>query len=393
MRTILHLDMNSYFATAEQQANPWLRGRPVGIIKAEGRGCVIAASVEAKKFGVSTGCTAWEAKRLCPWITLVASDMDKYFALTQRLISLVKDYSPSVEIFSIDEMFADVTESQAKFCGGALEIALEMKQRIKQGLGEWMRCSVGISFSKLIAKLASEMQKPDGLTWLTLENYLEKTASVKVEEVCGIGRSRTALLHGLGVKTLGEARMRQLPRTVEDLVWLRVFEPVKEIEDLEPAKSVSRTYTTFKTVNSKYEVLKLVRNLVEEAAAKLREMGMGGRTVWLKLSGENEAFWVRRTINNPSDDPLVIYDILSGEFEKRPVSGVRFAGVGVGNLIFNYQLPIFKNRKELLGAVDKVNEKFGLFTVYPARLCGSELIRPEVTGFLGDKWYRFSVVK
>src|SRR3989338_6239123 len=112
IKTILHLDMNSYFATAEQQANLYLRGKPVGIIKAEGRGCVIAASVEAKKFGVKTGSTVWEAKGLCPQIVLVPSDMDKYFALTSRMIKILADYSPTLEIFSIDEAFIDLTQTQ-----------------------------------------------------------------------------------------------------------------------------------------------------------------------------------------------------------------------------------------------------------------------------------------
>lgn len=383
--------MNSYFATAEQQASPLLRGRPVGIIKAEGRGCVIAASVEAKKFGVKTGVTVWEARRLCPRITLVPADMDKYLALTRRLVKIVQDYSPTVEVFSIDEMFAEVTDSQKNFAGGAWQMALEMKWRIKQELGEWMRASVGIAFTKLIAKLASEMRKPDGLTWLTPEDYLERTAAVKVEEVCGIGRSRSAFLHGLGVTTLGEARLRQLPPEIAELVWLREEEPVAEIEKLEPAKSVSRTFTTFTEITKQEGIKKLVRNLVEEAAAKLREMDMAGRTMWLSLSADRyeESSWVRLTIPAPTNDPLTIFTLLWKEYEKKPVGGVRFAGTGISNLEFKVQSSIFSNREDLLKAADAVNGKYGLFTVYPATLLGGELIRPEVTGYLGDKWYRF----
>ena len=250
MRTILHVDMNSYFATVEQQANPYLRGRPVGIIKAEGRGCIIAASVEAKKFGVKTGCTVWEAKKLCPQIILVASDMDKYFSLTQRLVKIISDYSPIVEVFSIDEAFVDVTDTQSLFGGGAWEIAIEMKARIKQNLGEWMRASVGVSFSKLLAKLASEMHKPDGLTFLTQENYLLETGKIPVEEVCGIGFSRTKYLHERGAYTLAQARRLDLPDEIAELVWLRVEEAMVRPEDLAPAKSVSRTYTTFAMLNA-----------------------------------------------------------------------------------------------------------------------------------------------
>lgn len=383
-RTILHLDMNSYFATAEQQANPWLRGRPVGVVKAEGRECVIAASIEAKKFGVKTGVTVWDAKRLCPQIILVPSDMDKYFSLTQRMIKILADYSPTLEVFSIDECFVDVSQTQKFWTGGVYEMALELKQKVKESLGEWIKCSIGISFTKLLAKLASEMKKPDGLTFLTPENYLRETENVAVSEVCGIGRARTTILQSMGVTTLGEARRLSLPREIEDLVWLRIDEPVVAVEDLQAAKSVSRTFTTFKVLSTKDEVLRLARNLIEEACAKLREMGMAGRTFCLSLDG----FWARVTVKTPTDDPLIIYDLLIKEYEKKPVVGVRQVGVWITNLVVSCQLSVFGARKDLLEATDRVNQKYGLFTLYPASLLGGELIRPEVTGYLGDKYYR-----
>ena len=395
-KTILHLDMNSYFATAEQQANPGLRGKPVGIIKAEGRGCVIAASVEAKKFGVKTGTTVWEAKKLCPQIVLVPSDMDKYFSLTQRLIKIAGDYSPAVEIFSIDEFFLDVTESQKLWPGGVWQMALEMKNQVRQVLGEWMKCSVGISYTKLLAKLASEMRKSDGLTWLSPEDYLEKTRDVAVSEVCGIGYARTKYLRDRGAFTLGQARRLELPMEIEDLVWLRNDDELITIDDLEPAKSVSRTFTTFQVLSAKCEVLRLVRNLTEEACMKLREMKMCGRTFCLSLDN----FWARKTVLSPTDDPLIIFDMLNKEYEKNPVTGVRQAGVYITNLRFKIQDSIFNNRDGLLRAADAVNGKYGLFTVYPASLLGGEpacrqagVVRPEVTGYLGDKWYRFKGVR
>ena len=341
IKTILHLDMNSYFATAEQQANPYLRDKPVGIIKAEGRGCVIAASVEAKKFGIKTGTTVWEAKRLCPQIVLVPSDMDKYFALTQRMIKILADYSPTLEVFSIDECFVDVTETQKLWPGGAWQMALELKQKIKVDLGEWMKCSIGISFSKLLAKLASEIKKPDGLTFLTPENYLDETEKIAVSEVCGIGRSRTTMLQSMGVTTLGEARkLPGLPKEIGDLVWLRNDDGMTAVGDLEPAKSVSRTFTTFRVLSTKCEVLKLVRNLIEEACMKLREMGMVGRTFCLNMDG----FWARKTVNSPTDDPLIIFDMLNREYERNPVTEVRQAGICITNLIFNFQ---FSNKESV----------------------------------------------
>ncbi len=370
MPTILHLDMNSYFATVEQQANPYLRGKPVGIIKAAGRGCVIAASIEAKKFKVKTGTTVWEAKKLCPQIILVPSDMDKYFAVTQGLIKIVSDYSPTVEVFSIDEMFADISDTQQLFPGGALEIALEMKQRVKYQLGEWLKCSVGISYTKLLAKLASEMHKPDGLAFLTPGDYLDKTARVAVEEVCGIGYSRTRYLHSRGAYTLGQARqLPDLPQEVFDLVWLRSNDELITMNQLTPAKSVSRTFTAFSVLSTQYSVLKLVRNLVEEACAKLREMDMAGRTLGLSLDN----FWSRQTLKIPTADGKLIFDLLRREYLKKPVTSVRQAGVWISNLISNVQYPMFNRREKMLEVIDKINNKFGLFTVYPAQLLGEEL--------------------
>src|SRR3990167_5379352 len=107
-RVILHVDLNSFFATAEQQANPYLRGKPVGIIKAEGRTCVIAASVEAKKYGVKTGSNIFEARKLCPQIIFIPADMDKYASITYRFIAICQSYSPVCEVFSLDECFIDV---------------------------------------------------------------------------------------------------------------------------------------------------------------------------------------------------------------------------------------------------------------------------------------------
>lgn len=385
-KTILHLDMNSYFATAEQQANPYLRYKPVGIIKAAGRGCVIAASIEAKKFGVKTGSTVWEARRLCPQIILVPSDMDKYFAITQKLIAIAGNYSPIVEVFSIDEMFLDITDTQKLYPGGILQMALEIKAAIRAEIGDYLKCSIGISFSKILAKLASEMHKPDGLTILTQDNFLAETANVTVEEVCGIGFARSNFLHDRGVFTLGQARkLPDLPADLTGLVWLRINDELITIDQLDPAKSVSRTYTTFKTLNAQDLIQKLVRNLIEEAAAKLREMGMAGRTLYLALDARHYV----KTLKNPLSDPQIIFNLLWSEYLCSPVESVRFAGVNISNLIINNQLSMFNKSEKVLKVVDSVNDKFGLFTVYPGSLMGGELIRPEITGYLGDKYYRF----
>ena len=375
--------MNSYFATVEQQLNPVLRDKPIGVIKAPGRTCIIAASVEAKKFGVKTGTTTWDSLKLCPQIVLVPSQMDHYFSMTKKLIKLAYDFSPDIEVFSIDEMFLDITDTQKLWTGGAFQMALEIKQRIHQDLGEWMRASIGISFTKLLAKTASEMQKPDGLTFLTTEDYILNTQNLPVLEVCGIGFSRAKWLQTRGLFTLGQARQYpNLPPEIADLVWLRSNDDLTTIEQLSPAKSVSRSYTTYRILNSKFEILNLIRNLCEEVALKLREMHMVARTFSVSMDG----YHARRTINSPTDDAKIIYLLFAnGQLPNE----IRKAGVWASNLMFNTQCSMLNRRGDLFKAVDKINNKFGGFTIYPAQLLGGELIRPEITGYLGDKWYHF----
>lgn len=379
-KTILHLDMNSYFATVEQQLNPALRGRPIAVTKALGRSCIIAASVEAKKLGIKTGSNVWEAKKLCPQIVLVPSNLNRYLEITKKIIRVAENFSPVVDVFSIDEMFLDITDTQTLWPGGALQIAMEIKQKIKTEVGDYLTCSIGIAWSKLSAKTASEMKKPDGLTFLPPINYELLTNNLPVSEICGIGESRAKYLQSRGAFTLKQARaLPDLPIEIKNIIYLTNDEPLTN--NYEQPKSVSRTYTTYQTTNHKSQVTSLIRNLVEEACGKLREMGMGGRTFGLRL----DAFKTRRTISYPTSDPEVIYN--SFVCQSLP-ENIRFAGVWISNLMFNVQCPMFNKREKLLKSVDKINDKFGLFTVYPANLLGNELIRSEVTGFLGDKYYQ-----
>ena len=204
-KTILHLDMNSYFATVEQQLNPSLRNKPIGVIKAPGRTCIIAASKEAKKYGVKTGTTTYDAKKLCPQIIFVPSNLNRYLEVTKKIIKIAENYSPIVDVFSIYEMFLDITDTQTLWSGWALQMAQEIKKKIKE-IGDCLTCSIGVAWSKLSAKTASEMQKPDGLTFLTPMNYELLTNNLLVSEICGIGESRAKYLQSRGAFNLKQAR-------------------------------------------------------------------------------------------------------------------------------------------------------------------------------------------
>lgn len=400
-RVIVHLDMNSYFATVEQQADVYLRGKPVGVIKALGRNCIIAASREAKVYGVKTGTSVQEALWMCPKIVLVPADMDKYLAVTMRLISIVNEYSPTVEVFSIDEVFMDVTESEKCFGGGVLEIVMEIKERIKKEIGDWLTCSVGISYNRILAKLASEQIKPDGIYVINRENLDAVFEKARLSDVCGLGPRIEKRLFGIGVTSFQQ--LRQVPREIlisefggwwsDFLVGVSMGEgddKVRPGNTLSFPKSVSRTYTTFTDLYSIKEVAGLVRNLCEEATWKLRKMGQGGRCVGLFVRGGQDARFERITVDRFLNDGNEVFKLAWNLFEKMKWEfPVRFAGVWISNLNCGAEnmslIYEVEKRMKLNRVMDQVNGKLGYLSLYPGRMMQTDMIAPEPNGYLGDK--------
>lgn len=439
-RVILHVDLNSFFATAEQQTNPALRGKPVGIIKAYGRSCVIAASVEAKKCGVKTGSNVYDAKKLCPQINFVVADFDKYADITYRFIDICKSYSPICEVFSLDECFIDVSESEKfwprpprnasiehlawfemgkKLRGGAsggnvFNIAFGIKRRIREEIGDYITCSIGVSHNRLLAKLASSRVKLDGLFWITEDNVLKVLDEASLMDVCGLGFRLYERLTALGIDNFPKLRecslsflhkhfgpfwskhLYNIARGVDASYVL----PINNIAD---AKSVGRTYTTHKLLNNKNDVYKLARNLCEEATVKARKMNLAGRYVGFflrtsarKWSGEEKkvtkSWYGHRTLKNYIDTGKEFFDICKLISKDWEFENIIFCGVTLGMLSKKeyVSLPIFENdveRENLIKALDRVNNKFGDYTLFPSQLLGMPIIMPEVTGYFGDKVY------
>ncbi len=195
---ILHVDMNSYFATILQQENPRLRGKPIGVLKAAGRSCVIAASKEAKKLGVTTGCRVKEAKLLAPQIIFVPAAFDIYLSCTQKLKAAFHSVCPHVSIFSLDEAFLDITDDDLIY-PDPVAFARLVQTRVKETLGEWVTCNVGISHNHFLAKLASEIAPKGTIFTITQENKDAILAQVPFQAVCGIGHRLEKKLHALGV--------------------------------------------------------------------------------------------------------------------------------------------------------------------------------------------------
>ncbi|MBI5484113.1 MAG: DNA polymerase IV [Deltaproteobacteria bacterium] len=385
-RTILHLDMNAFFASVEQQANPELRGRPIAVIGSGGRTVITTASYEARKLGVKTGMAVWEAKRCCPEITLVVGDNRKYTWTSSRIVEMMKEYTPLVEVFSIDEAFLDLTASLGIF-GTPERVAYLLKARIRHTFG--LLCSIGIAPNKLLAKLASDMHKPDGLTIIRPEDVSRVMEHLPVGELCGIGRKMERHLNLMSIYTCGELGRCDVTRLSKKfgIIGTRLKEmgqgldnsPVAPLEAEDEVKSVGHSMTLRQDISRREDILKYLLQLCEMVGRRARRYGVSGRTVTLHIrfadfySGAGRQETLKRAVNLSNDIYRAAVAILDTLELPQPV---RQLGVKLSNLEYQGgQLPLFpdeRKKHEMVCAMDEVNNRFGDFTVTFGSLLAAE---------------------
>lgn len=393
-RTILLLDMNAFFAGVEQKCNPILRGRPVlvGGTVSE-RSVVAAASYEARPFGIHSGMPLYEALRLCPNAILVEGSLKKYADTAKRVFRICMDYTDKVEIYSIDECFMDVTAVQDRF-GGARRIAEAIKRRIREELG--LTCSVGIGPNKMLAKLASGMKKPDGLTEIRREDVAGLLEKMPVDELHGIGEKTRLKLMGMGILTagvLGRVPRERLKRKfgvfgdiLHDMGNGLDCSPVVPYHSEPDVKSVGHSYTLMHNTRNMDIVNRQLLRLSEMVGRRLREGFYSGRTVTLVLRYEDfHTFSRQRSLHEYLDDGYDIYRAALSILEKQEDDGraIRLIGVSVSSLVRGiYQPGIFDHprRRDLLKTVDRINDRYGEFTVKRAGLLDIEA-REKTHGF------------
>ncbi len=403
MRQILHIDMNSYFATVEQQANPQLRGKPVAVLGSHAkRTIIVAASVEAKKFGVKTGTRVEEAPKLCPHIIFVHGEPRKYSWVTKKFIEIFESYTDKVEIFSIDECFLDVTHTSNLY-GGVENIALEIKRRIREEIGEYISCSVGIASNKFLAKTASDLKKPDGLVIVTPENKDEMLLSLPLSEYCGIGRRIHQRLGAIGIHTTADLR------AVSNIILNNEFgiatgeklkrmaygldsAPVTSWHDRADAKSFSHSRTLNKDVTDRDEIKKHILLLAEKVGRHLRKDGYLGREVglWIRFkdfSGAGKSQKIAKWTHDGAEIAEAAMKILDSLDLRQPVRAI---GVYVGTIqrtghVPASLLPEDATNDKILAAMDAVNDRFGEDVITRARLTGTK-IKEIVSGMGRDKF-------
>lgn len=401
----LHVDINSYFATLLQQENPMLRGRPVGIVKDLGRTCVIAASKEAKQLGVGTGTNIYEAKRLAPNIVFLPAEFARYLDATKRLKNLFSQLVPDYEIFSLDEVFLDFTHS-ARLYPSAHTLAQKVQQQIFTELGEFVSCNVGISKNRFLAKMAGETGPKGSITEITesnLDHYLQTT---EFKDVCGVGHGLEKRLARIGITSLyalnfvSDDELQQFfgPYWSQELRKMGMGEEPSLFQThakIEMPKSVSRSITGFRLSDSEFEIRAVIRNLIDEVMFKAREMHLAGRWASLSLTGsDHQNWWAHQKISVPIRHADELFTLLYHGLYKNwnrsfPIIRWRIVLADLNDWDATPQpwLPDWQRQEALAEATHMINKRFGLFTLRSGALLQQPIIRPEVTGYLGDKRY------
>ena len=397
---IMHVDMNAFFASVEQQANTSLRGKPIAVIGSAQRTVVTTASYEARKFGVKTGMNKAEAKRACPPLIFVIGDNRKYMDTSVCMLEILKSFSPKVEAYSIDEAFVDITGCSSAF-GPPSVIAASVKARIRAEIGSLLTCSVGIAPNKLLAKLASDMKKPDGLVIIGEEDVPSLLEGLPVGELWGIGPRLTAQLNAMGIATCGELgrapasilreRFGIIGERLKDMgqgIYGSVVVPIGQEEE---AKSVGHSMTLPADVADRAAIRKYILKLSEMVGARAREHNLKGRKVCLTVRYPDfYTFSRQKTLAEPTNDTRAIYAWVLGILEAiRLRTAVRLLGVSISDMVkSSLQIPLFEEdraRERLLSAMDAVNRSFGGSTITWATLLEEDPWE-ERSGVISPSW-------
>jgi len=378
---IMHIDLNSCFATVEQQARPQLRGKPVAIVnRRTDKTAIVTASYEAKAMGVKVGMKLREAKILCPDLVALESDPSKYRYVYHKLLDIMRDYSAHVTMKSIDEGVIDFHQPSHDIAGRDLvEIGYEIKQRLKDEIGVWMRCNVGISTNRFLAKTAAGLHKPDGLDVITSQNIKHVLGELKLTDLTGIAHRNEKRLNSVGIYTplqFFDADVVTLQKVVFKSIvgewWykrLRGF----EVDDVETKIGrVGRQYVLERFDLTRDEIVQRLHHLCESVGSRLRSQGFAARGVYVYGKTLDRQYWHSSTLSPlPFFSDQSIYAQALQLFDRAP-NNLREIGVHCYELTAaeNSQLSFFADEiireRQVVEAIDEINKKFGDRTIHSA---------------------------
>ena len=387
-RAIVHLDMYAYFASVEQQCNPTIKSKPV-IVTGKGKRTVIAtASYEAREYGIKTGMTIFQAKRLCPHVIRIVGDTAKYIHTTLNIREALLSFTDRVELYSIDEFFLDITKSQSIF-GHPEVMVRKIKDKIQKTTG--LTCSCGLAPNKLLAKLGSDMSKPDGLKIISPEEVADILDDLPVEELHGIGRKTKKYLNCLGITSTRELRdapiglltahfgfqgyiLKSMAKGIDN-------SPVPCYWEQDRIKSIGHSYTLPFDTSDPELIKSYILILCQKVNTRLQQERKAARTVVLTIRySDFKTSSHQKTVGYLIDTTHRIYRVCLKILNEaiRLAKPVRLLGVSVTGLVEEpKQLCLFERferEKKLDRAVNEINSKFGDFTIKPASLLFIEIV-------------------
>jgi len=405
----LHIDINSYFATLLQQETPVLRGRPVVVVKDVGRSCVIAASKEAKVLGIKTGSVVGDALVRCQLagqkLTILPAQFDLYWSATRSFTEVLASVSPQFELFSLDEAFVPFDPIQRLYAS-PVACAEQLQQLVREQLGEWVTCNVGIGPNRFLAKMQGETAAKGSISQVNWDAAPALLAQTSFSDVCGIGTRLERRLSRIGVRVpyqinfiesgllesmFGPFWSRELQRMaqgLEPLFLTRLSTPLPHM------KSVGRSITGYELCRSRSLLRSTLYNLTSEVMYKVRRMGLAGRRVAISLNGDQ--YWrAHQTLLVPLQHTSELFAVVTRLLDQwtQPFPVIKVA-VSLSLLAPQSQLqtsllPEWQRQERVAQALDRLTAKHGLFAVTSGLLLRRKIIMPEVTGFLGDKAFQF----
>lgn len=372
---ILHIDMDAFYASVEQLDNPWLKGKCVIVGGTSNRGVVSASSYEARRFGVRSAMPIFQARQKCPDGVFIPPRMARYKEVSQKIMAILREFSPQVEVVSIDEAYMDISGSQ-RLHGNPEIVAMDIKSKIRKTLG--LTCSVGVAPGKFLAKVASDMDKPDGLTIIAPQEVHQFIESLPVQKVPGVGKKTFLRLESMGIKALGDVKkfpekmlLERLGKFGQRLIGLASGTDHSTVTPWSPHKSVSSERTLGEDTRDKKLLHTYLLKQSEEVARQLRKAGVRARTITIKIKhADFKQFTRSKTISTPTRSSETIYqhaaDLLDNYELTQKIrligvgtSGFKSAGQPVQLDLFDRTEKSDKSWEIVDRTVESITQKFG----------------------------------
>ena len=389
LRNILHIDMDAFYASVEQRDNPSLRGKPLVVGGGSNRGVVAAASYEAREYGVHSAMPMRDALRRCPDLLRVPPRIGHYKSVSEEIFAIFREFTPLVEGLSLDEAFLDVTDSLALF-GSDIEIAKEIKKRVVDTTA--LTASVGVAPNKLVAKIASDLNKPDGLVVVSAEEIRSTLDPLPVRVIPGIGRKTLARLKEKDIVTVADLRLAS-DRVLEP-IFGRFAQKTRDqasgvdsrpVVSSRPEKSISAEETFDADLTETNAMDRQLMRLAERTANRLRSKHLVAGTVQVKIrQADFTTFTRQRALRPPGNNTDQIFEIvrilLRQWLSEHPGARIRLLGVGGSDLSAAEQRDLFAGDAMPAGShldetADKIRDRFGESSVNRARTLDSGQIR------------------